>query len=380
VLSVGFVAAGILLAVAPQLLPDRARTPALAALSLVFVALLWPVPIAWLVAGSLAVYGLGRLLPRVGAPWRTWILGAAIMLLVGVLFVPKLDPMWGLRSSAEVIGLSYLVLKLIQHLVDAAAGRADGIGLPAYVCTLFFLPTFVAGPIERTTDFTRELARPLPGLTDRLLGLERILVGLGKKLLLADALLLWALPAFVQPNDVTPARLVGAIYAYTFGLYLDFAGYSDVAIGFARCAGLRVRENFDNPYLQPNLPQLWAHWHMSLTGWLREFIFVPVTRRVLRRTRRPLLSQTVGTFLTMIAIGLWHGPRLQYAAWGAYHAIGLTIVAVWRSWRGPARSGPLRTIAGTLATFHFFAVGVVLFACDLPTAARIARRLIGLAM
>ena len=377
-LSVGFAAAGIVLALAPQLLPRGTRTPALALLSLVFVAVLWPVPMAWLVAGSLAVYGLGRILPRVAGPWRTAILAAAIALLVAVLFAPKLDATWGLRSAPEVIGLSYLVLKLIQHLVDAAAGRADGVGLWSYLCTLFFVPTFVAGPIERTTDFDRELARPVPSPTERVLGLERILIGLAKKLLLADPLLLWAMPAFARPDDVAHARLVGAIYAYSVGLYLDFAGYSDVAIGVARCAGLRVRENFDNPYLQPSLPQLWAHWHMSLTGWLREFIFVPVTRRVLRRTRRPLLSQTVGTVLTMLAIGLWHGPRLQYAAWGAYHAIGLTVVAAWRSWRGPARPTPLATAIGTLATFHFFALGLVLFACDLPTAAHVARRLIGL--
>jgi alginate O-acetyltransferase complex protein AlgI len=377
VLSVGFAAAGIVLALASQLLPGGARTPALAVLSLLFVALLWPVPMAWLVAGSLAVYGLGRILPRVAAPWRAWILAATITLLVAVLFAPKLDATWGLRSAPEVIGLSYLVLKLIQHLVDAAAGRASGVGLPSYLCTLFFVPTFVAGPIERTTDFDRELARPLPSATERVLGLERILVGLAKKLLLADPLLLWAMPAFARPDDVAHGRLVGAIYAYSVGLYLDFAGYSDVAIGVARCAGLRVRENFDNPYLQPSLPQLWAHWHMSLTGWLREFIFVPVTRRVLRWTRRPLLSQTIGTVLTMLAIGLWHGPRLQYAAWGAYHAIGLTVVAAWRSWRGPARPTPFATAIGTLATFHFFALGLVLFACDLPTAAHVARRLIG---
>lgn len=377
-LSLGFAAAGIALAVLPALLPHGARTPALAALSLACVAVLWRVPLLWLAGGALAVYALGAALPRLAPRWRSAALAVAVVGLTGVLLAPKLRGAGALPGAGEILGLSYLVLKLIQHLVDAAAGRTRDVGLCAYLCTLFFVPTFVAGPVERTTDFARELARPVPPWSERLLGLERILVGLGKKLLVADPLLLWAEPAFARPGDVELVRLVGAIYAYAVGLYLDFAGYSDVAIGLARCAGLRVRENFDAPYLSPSLPLLWQHWHMSLTGWMREFVFVPVTRRVLRRTRSPLLSQGVGNAVTMLAVGLWHGPRPSFAVWGAWHAVGLTVVAVWRSRRGPASPGRLRVALGTMATFHFFALGLVLFACDLPTAALVFRRLVGL--
>jgi alginate O-acetyltransferase complex protein AlgI len=106
-----------------------------------------------------------------------------------------------------------------------------------------------------------------------------------------------------------------ATYAYAFGLYLDFAGYSDVAIGAARCLGVRVRENFDWPYLSRDLATLWQRWHMSFTGWLRDFVFIPVTRRVLRWTRRPLASQVAGQTATMLACGLWHGVDWHFAAW-----------------------------------------------------------------
>jgi alginate O-acetyltransferase complex protein AlgI len=169
------------------------------------------------------------------------------------------------------------------------------------------------------------------------------------------------------------------MYAYAIGLYLDFAGYSDLAIGAARCFGLRVRENFDWPYLSRDLATLWQRWHMSFTGWLRDFVFIPVTRRVLRRTRRPLASQVAGQTVTMLACGLWHGLNWHFAAWGAYHAVGLGGLALWRSIRGASARErvPIRDALTTVATFHFFAFGLILFACDLSRASVFMGRLLG---
>src|SRR5262249_46757496 len=208
--------------------------------------------------------------------------------------------------------------------------------------------------------------------------LERIVFGLGKKFLVADPLLAFAEPLFRDPAAASAPALLAAVYAFALGLYLDFAAASDLAIGVGRIAGMRVRENFDNPYLSRDLQQLWQRWHMSLTGWLRDFVFVPVPRRMLRRTGQPLLSQTVAQAASMLACGLWHGVAWNYALWGAYHALGLAALGLWRARRGAVEGTALGSALGTLATFHFFAFGLVLFACDVPRAALLFRRLPGL--
>jgi D-alanyl-lipoteichoic acid acyltransferase DltB (MBOAT superfamily) len=321
------------------------------------------------------------MLPRLDPRVRGRVLAIGIATIVAVLAVAKLHagPTGTLAASTRIVGLSYFALKFIQHLVDAAAGRAGAVDPLAFVGVVFFPPTYAAGPIERSVDFARAAPHLGPTWDGAALGLERVVFGLGKKFLLADPLLAFAEPAFESPGSVARSSLLLATYAYALGLYLDFAGYSDVAIGAARCLGVRVRENFDRPYLSRDLGTLWQRWHMSFTGWLRDFVFVPVTRRVLRRTRRPLVSQVAGQTATMLACGLWHGVEWHFTAWGAYHAAGLGMLAVWRSVRGAGTGdrGAVRDAVSTLATFHFFAFGLILFACDLPRAGLFVGRLLG---
>jgi alginate O-acetyltransferase complex protein AlgI len=202
-------------------------------------------------------------------------------------------------------------------------------------------------------------------------------LAIGKKFLLADPLLAWALPIYAHPEAQGAAFTWGAVYAYAFGLYLDFAAYSDFAIGVGAVAGVRLRENFDHPYLQPNLGALWQHWHMSLTSWLRDFVFVPTARRMLRLSARPLASQGVAQIVTMVACGLWHGLAWNYLVWGLYNGVLLTALAAYRARRGPAPASLLRRGVATLATFHAFALGLVVFANDLPRTLLVLRRLLG---
>jgi alginate O-acetyltransferase complex protein AlgI len=379
-LSWSFAVAALVLVFVPQWLPARARAVVLAVFSLAAVWRLWHVPVWWVLAATLAVWGVGRLLPRLAPRTRSLALGGAILAIVAALAVLRVGAPAAttLTVSASVLGVSYFTLKFIQHLVDAAAGRVEGVGLLPFVGTIFFLPTYPAGPIERTDTLARELEGPVPGWTERVLGVERVIFGLGKQLLLAAPLLDYSGRIFENPSAAARHSLLLALYAFALGLYLDFGAYSDLAIGVARCAGVRVRENFDWPYLQRDLGLLWQRWHMSFTGWLRDFIFLPVTRRALRWTRRPLASQWVGQTVTMIACGLWHGFAWNFVAWGVYHAMALGTLATWRSWRGPptART-PVGDALSTLVTFHVFMFGLVLFACDLPRAAIVVRRLLG---
>jgi alginate O-acetyltransferase complex protein AlgI len=364
--------AAILLTLVPPALPARFRTAVLAALSIIGVKVIWDIPLLPVLGSAVAVYALGRALPRIPR-WRSWALAAAILGIVTMLAVFKRGGSSGtMLATTSVVGLSYFSLKFIQHLTDAAGGRGRAVGLPEFLCTIFFLPTYASGPIERTDEFARKLEHTDRGWLDRILGLERIVGGLGKKFLLADPLLAYAEPLFRDPTLGSAHAVLAAVYAFALGLYLDFAGYSDIAIGVARCAGVQVRENFDHPYVRRNISLLWRHWHMSLTSWLRDFIFLPLTRRLLRWTRRPLVSQVSGQIATMLLCGLWHGLAWHFAVWGIYNGLGLAALAAWRARRGPAPADtPLRDVVATLVTFHFFAFGLILFACDLRPAARV---------
>jgi alginate O-acetyltransferase complex protein AlgI len=377
-LSWSFALAAVALVVLPPLLPRALRPAAHAALSALGLYVVWQVPLAAVGGASLAVWAMGRLLPRCAPPLRRALLALGVGgVLAGFVWLKTGAHATWMPTAGVVLGLSYFTLKFVQHLVDAAAGRVGQVGVVDFVCCIFFLPTYAAGPIERTDTFARQLATLSPSRDDRVEGAERILFGLGKKLLLGDPLLRFALPVFADPAGATPATVLLAVYAYALGLYLDFAAYSDLAIGAGRAAGLRVRENFDWPYLQPDIAALWQHWHMSFTGWLRDFVFLPVTRRTLRATGHALGSQVTGQLVTMTLCGLWHGIAWHFALWGFYHGVGLAALVLWRRWRGrvPATTG--RRVLATLATFHFFAFGLVLFATDLERTARILGRLLG---
>jgi alginate O-acetyltransferase complex protein AlgI len=378
VLSWTFVAVALVIALLPPALPPLWRKWAFAVLSLAGAVLVWHVPLVAVLGGTVVVYALGRVLPRIPFNSRTWVLAGAIAAIVAMLALLRQGgSVTSLVTTTSVVGVSYFALKFIQHLVDSAAGRTRDVDLPAFVATIFFLPTYAAGPIERTDEFARKLAEPRRSALDRFLGLERVVLGVAKKFLLADPLLTYADPVFRDPSGGSALVVLSAVYAFALGLYLDFAGYSDIAIGIARCAGIQVRENFDHPYLRRNLTLLWQHWHMSLTSWLRDFIFVPLTRRLLRATRRPLASQVTGQIVTMLLCGLWHGFAWHYALWGVYNGVGLSALAAWRARRGPAPAGtPVRDALATLATFHFFAFGLVLFTCELRPAARVFAHLL----
>ncbi|HZR82446.1 MAG TPA: MBOAT family O-acyltransferase [Candidatus Binatia bacterium] len=389
-----FACAAVLLALAAAFLPERVRTPAILLLSLAGVAAVWDVPIAALVAIALAVWGAGVALPRLPERVRSAALLASVAAIVAALvWLRSGHPARAsLVPTSALVGVSYFSLKFIQHLVDAAAGRTPAIGPVPFLATIFFLPTYSAGPIERTAEFPRKLADGAMPWGERVLGVERILLGLAKKLLVGDPLLAYAEPVFREPWLADRGTLWLAMYAFALAVYLDFAGYSDIAIGTSRLAGIRVRENFDSPYLQPNLTMLWQRWHMSLTSWLRDFVFVPVARRALRATRRPLASQAAAQTATMVLCGLWHGVAWNFAAWGLYHAVLLTGLGVWRGRRAgrvapaapvtaaaPPAGGRgvvrLRDAASIAATFHSFALGLVLFGCPLGIALRYLARM-----
>ncbi len=324
----------------------RVLTVAVVTLIGLFVVLKWPLLTVWFSAGL------------------RWLSGQAVER------ATALDVRW--------LGFSYVAFRLIHTLRDRQNGRLPTVSLQEYINYVLFFPAFSAGPIDRLERFLKDLRAPLGDVAEDLgMGGKRLVVGLFKKFVIADSLALFAL----GPQNVGQVTGTGwqwvLVYAYALQIFFDFSGYTDIAIGLGRWLGIRLPENFNAPYLKPNLTQFWNNWHMTLTQWFRAYFFNPLTRSL--RTARKPLPATVVILLTqvgtMVLIGLWHGIGWNFVLWGLWHGLGLFVQNRWTEWMRPRMAwleARPRIAAGgrvlaTVLTFHYVALGWVWFALPTPT-------------
>ncbi len=276
------------------------------------------------------------------------------------------------------LGYSYIAFRLIHTVRDRQSGRLPVVGLGEYVVYMLFFPALSAGPIDRVERFVTDLRKPLQLSADDFLeGGKRIILGMFKKFVVADALALLAINRAAVLQTTGDGWLLLMLYAYNFQIFFDFSGYTDIAIGLGRFIGINLPENFNRPYRQVNLTQFWNNWHMTLTQWLRAYVFFPMTRR-LRRGKRKLPGWSIiliTQVVTMGLIGLWHGITPGFLFWGLWHGFGLFIQNRWSDWMRPKVAAlniqpagqKLLTAAGVLLTFHYVTLGWAWFA--LPEAA-----------
>lgn len=286
------------------------------------------------------------------------------------------------QAPLALMGVSYLVLKAAAAVVETHRGTLAPAGFRDLLAWLAFLPTYPAGPIMPLEHF--EAQHPAASRATVLAGLERMLVGAVKALIVAYHLGRFADGVLADPAAHGRATVLLAVYALTFRFYLDFSGYSDIAIGLGAALGYRIDENFDAPLVRRNLVQLWQRWHMSLTRWLRTYVFVPVSRALLRTL--PSLDDRVciaaAQLVTMTACGLWHGLTVNFALWGLSQGIGLVVVGIVARDLGPKlpapflswwRTSPVAAGLSVLLTFHAFALPLVFVATDVSGALAILR-------
>jgi D-alanyl-lipoteichoic acid acyltransferase DltB (MBOAT superfamily) len=287
------------------------------------------------------------------------------------------------------LGFSYLAFRLLHALFDYRAGRLPPYTLVEFVTYALFFPAFTAGPIDRLQHFVGELRKPAVWEPEQFLdGAWRILIGCFKKFALADSLALLALNGQNASQAQGTVWVWVMLYAYSLRIYFDFSGYTDIALGVGKALGLSLPENFAAPYLKRNLTAFWNSWHITLAQWFRAYFFNPLTRTLRSRQRLPVWVILLAAQLsTMLLIGLWHGVSWNFAAWGAWHGLGLFIHNRWTEWRrghpqtqaaSPAVQ-QLAGFAGWFLTFHFVALGWVWFALpDLPSAWNVYLKLFGL--
>ena len=311
-----------------------------------------------------------------------WLTGTAVCGLLVYFKIaenPYLVAQMGMSDAARWIaplGFSYLSFELLHVVIERRRGRIASLSIVDLLAYAFFLPCRIAGPIRRFPDFMTAVTQAEVSADNVYAGVVRILIGLAKKLVLADTLALTGAElAYVSG----PAHAWTIVLAYTFRIYFDFSAYSDLAIGFSRLLGIAVPENFSYPYLAVNIREFWNRWHMTLSHWVRDYIFVPTGRTLFGTILRPwpVLIATISYLVTFLAVGAWHGLTGAFLAWGAYHGLLLSAHHVIRAKIPPSIAdhawyrSRLASALSAGVTFVLVAVGWVLFMTDLATARRL---------
>lgn len=255
------------------------------------------------------------------------------------------------------VGISFYTFQTMSYTLDIYRRELEP--EPSFLkfsVFVSFFPQLVAGPIVRAADFLPQLRRTPEVTKERVHdGLRLVFQGLFKKIVVADLLAGLGVDAiFARPGDFSSIDLLFALYGYSFQIYCDFSGYSDIAIGTARIFGFELTKNFDRPYLAQNVREFWARWHISLSTWLRDYLYISLggNRGTPRRTHFNLL-------MTMLLGGLWHGAAMNFVLWGAWH--GLLLVFARGSTKFDTEAPAHVIVRRRLLTFHLVVVSWLLF-------------------
>lgn len=225
------------------------------------------------------------------------------------------------------LGISFFVFEFVHYLVDVFKGSPAVKSWSQFVAFAAFFPSQIAGPIKRYQDFLGRLANPLPLNGQRANeALNLIVQGLFKKVAIADPIGAVIYPAFAQTSALSTGDALIASLGFVVQVYCDFSGYTDIGRGSALLLGIPLPENFRLPYLAPTLAEFWRRWHMSLSLWLRDYIYIP-----LGGSKGGTLVTWRNLFITMFACGLWHGASWHYVIFGCLQGLGLIVQRQWQS-------------------------------------------------
>lgn len=350
------------------LAPRSLRWLVLLAASIYFCGTDFPQFLLVAVAAAAVAYFAGlKMAALPEAARRKPLLVNAVLLLVANLALFKYAGEFGL-TLALPIGISFYTFQLIGYLVDVyRSGQAERDPRTFALFVLLF-PKMVSGPIERSRTLLPQL-RELPGFdyADAVAGLRLVIWGLFKKLVIADRLAPFVSHVYDNPGTATGPLTVVASVLYAFQLYCDFSGYTDLALGTARMFGLRLTQNFNRPYIATSIQDFWKRWHISLTSWLTDYVYTPLTRQKKLKIKL-YYTMLSALFLTFVVSGIWHGSHWNFVAWGALHGAYIVVSLVTQKQRaalsqriGLANHPRLRNAWRIACTFTLVCTAYVLF-------------------
>jgi D-alanyl-lipoteichoic acid acyltransferase DltB (MBOAT superfamily) len=283
------------------------------------------------------------------------------------LSVVGLDVPLGLHALILPVGLSFYTFMAISYVVDTYRGDFVPVTLERFATYLSFFPHLVAGPIVRPGELLPQIETPRdPRRVDTSRAFYLLATGMFKKVVIANFLASSIVDdVFGAPTQHSSLELLVAIYAYAVQIYADFSGYTDMAIGIALLLGFTFPRNFDSPYAAVSVQDFWRRWHMTLSRWLRDYVYIP-----LGGNRKGELNTYRNLLLTMLIGGLWHGAGWTFVVWGGLHGVGL---AVGRYRRRHGERSPTSGFAlwrARFFTFQFVCVAWVFFRADSFTTAK----------
>lgn len=279
-------------------------------------------------------------------------------------FVRELQSLLGIDDSATLqlievslpIGISFFTFQKISYLADVYSGRAEPAkSLSTYALYVVLFPQLIAGPILRYHDLAAQLIERSVNAKKTFCGIERFCLGLAKKVLIADALGELANQAFsLDPNLLTQGFAWIGLLCYAMQIYYDFSGYSDMAIGLGLMLGFKFTENFDRPYISRSITEFWRRWHITLSNWMRDYLYIP-----LGGNRCSKLRGVFNLWVVFILSGLWHGAQWNFVVWGVYHGFFLSMERYLSDSR--IRLPSILSLPGTFLVVMF---SWVFFRCD----------------
>ena len=267
----------------------------------------------------------------------------------------------------QIVGLSYFTFAGLSYLFDIYYGRMEPCqSLLEYVCYLVYFPKLIAGPIVRAVDLLPQLkSAALPTVQDLEVGCTYFLVGAVKKLVIADQMSSHVSMILAAPQHYNAFTLVQGLIGYSVQIYADFSGYSDMAIGCARMMGFKFPQNFLMPYSSVNIAEFWRRWHITMSNWFRDYVFLPLEINS-RHMRNANVRASRNVILTMLLCGLWHGASWNFVVWGGLHGVALAVYQVYANARRKVRRGTRSafhpgTLAARALTLSVVMLGYVFF-------------------
>lgn len=372
--SVGFALFFPLVTLAYFVLPPRARWALLLTASCIFYMAFVPVYILILLLTIAIDYVAGIVIEDAVASRRKMYLALSLVTNLGVLFVFKyynfaatnlseLAHAVGLHRDLPLlemllpIGLSFHTFQAMSYTIEVYRGhqRAER-HLGIYALYVLYYPQLVAGPIERPQNMLHQFHEVHRFEAARVRdGLVLMLWGMFKKVVIADRLASVVDGVFAAPGESGTLAVIAACYAFSIQIYCDFSGYSDVARGCSRILGIELMVNFDHPYGAANISEFWRRWHVSLSTWFRDYLYVP-----LGGSRGGRINHLRNIAIVFVLSGLWHGANWNFLVWGALHALYL-MLHVFYARRGGAQPSAGSRLLGTLVTFHLVAFAWIFF-------------------
>ena len=315
--------------------------------------------VAWICARNIDRDKCARLFSAIGVVFPLIMLG---FFKYFNFFVDSFVDVFGIKSATSLniilpVGISFYTFQSMSYTIDVLRKNIKSYSFPDVALYVSFFPQLVAGPIVKASDFMPQLKKNEPlNLNDLAKGLQIFVFGLFKKIVIADNLSVFVDDVFEKPLAFSSVSVILAVISYSIQIYCDFSGYSDMAIGVAKCLGYDFLPNFNMPYISKNVTEFWKRWHISLSTWLQEYLYIP-----LGGNRKGTVRRYINLLLTMVLGGLWHGANYTFVFWGLLHGIALCVHKIYMKFRKNKKESIIGSAVSVLLTYIFVCVCWVFF-------------------